>query len=46
MAKSMQELDSIRTEIVTDKDNFIENQKLFITVKNRLKRAKSGSFLQ
>jgi len=36
--KTMPELDSLRLEIVKDKDNFIENQKAFIAQKNKLKR--------
>ncbi len=35
---TMNELDSLRLEIVSDKVNFIENQKLFISTKNRIKR--------
>jgi hypothetical protein len=38
---TMAELDTLRTEIVSDKEHFIENQKLFISAKNRIKR---GSF--
>lgn len=35
---SQKELDSLRIEIVKDKDNIIENQQLFIKKKNSLKR--------
>ena len=36
--KTMKELDGLRMEIVQDKSNFLENQKLFIKKKNQLKR--------
>lgn len=35
---SQKELDALRLEIVEDKENFIENQQLFIKKKNSLKR--------
>ena len=35
---TMTELDTLRTEIVSDKENFVENQKLFLSAKNRIKR--------
>jgi hypothetical protein len=35
---TQKELDSLRIEIARDKDNFEENQKLFIKKKNSLKR--------
>lgn len=35
--KTLDELDSLRREIVLDKDNFSENQKLFILKKNKIK---------
>ena len=36
--KTMPELDELRIEIVKDKENFIVNQKAFISKKNKLKR--------
>lgn len=36
--RTMNELDSLRLDIVSDKENFIENQKLFIAAKKRIKR--------
>lgn len=35
---TVQELDSLRFEIALDKTNFIKNQKLFISTKNRITR--------
>ena len=35
---TQKELDSLRIEIAKDKDNFEENQRLFIKKKNSLKR--------
>ncbi|MDU4953881.1 MAG: hypothetical protein E6X21_16325 [Clostridium sp.] len=35
---TQKELDSLRISIVKDKEHFLENQKLFIKVKNSLKR--------
>jgi hypothetical protein len=35
---TMAELDTLRIEIVSDKENFVENQKLFLSAKNRIKR--------
>lgn len=35
---TMVELDTLRLEIVSDKENFLENQQLFISAKNRIKR--------
>jgi len=35
---TMAELDTLRLEIVSDRDHFLDNQKLFISAKNRIKR--------
>lgn len=37
-AKTMADLDVLRPAIVQDKENFLENQKLFIKQKNKIKR--------
>lgn len=37
--KTLQELDALRLDILKDKENFSEHQKLFIKVKNRIKRS-------
>ena len=36
--KSNEDLDKLRLEIVEDKENFLENQKAFIKVKNKIKK--------
>jgi len=36
---TMAEIDALRIEIVSDKENFVENQKLFLSAKNRIKRS-------
>lgn len=36
--QTMDDLDSLRLPIVKDKENVIENQKLFIKQKNKIKR--------
>lgn len=37
-AKNMKELDALRMDCVLDRENFVANQKLFITQKNKIQR--------
>ena len=38
---TINDLDGLRLEIASDKDSFLENQKLFIATKNRIKRIRN-----
>ena len=41
--QTMEELDSLRLEIVKDSDNVMENQKIFIKQKNKIKYGTQGA---